>query len=129
MKSFTCRFIILLLLLLQGFTPLVHAHVQSVESGSGLHLHEFDSYIEKQTYTSVSSLAFIDKSGAVIDMSAAIKQQTSLIDNLDSSCFYFCVAVFLQQAFLEKSLDFSPYQAVFTSAIRYSVSAPRAPPL
>lgn len=127
MIIFIRRFIVLFLLLLQGFTPLVHAHVQTVDGGYGLHIHEFSAYTDKESY--LSSLEFFADSGAVIDMNSAIKERNLLSADLDAACVYACVLVFLQQFIVQQLLGFSPPLDALKSSIKYSVFAPRAPPL
>ena len=121
------RFIVLLLLLLQGFMPLVHAHVQAVDCEYGLHLHEFSTYTDQASYA--SSLELAADLGAVIDMNSAIKEQKLLAADVDDACFYSCIIVFIQRSVVSRLVGFSPPVDILKFPIKYSSSAPRAPPL
>ncbi len=126
MKLLLHRFIVLLLLLLQGFTPLVHAHVQADNAGYGVHLHDLSRYTNKAAH--VSALELFADSGAVIEMNSAIKANRLIVADVDFAILQCCALFFLQQSFVSKQIVLSPYYQTLKSSIKFSVSAPRAPP-
>ncbi len=80
MKFFILRTIILLLLLLQGFTPLVHAHVSGHGIESGLHIDGIILQIEKNPQT--SSFENIYQTNIAISISGAVQQKKQLLIGL-----------------------------------------------
>jgi len=122
------RSIILLLLVLQGFAPFVHAHVHIVGSDDGIHIHGI---------TSVSShehqLSALDKfscSNTAIGMQSAIAKKKSLSAALNVDVYYVGYTDFVQfPVFITNYVGFSPPRIDLKSSLLLSESAPRAPPL
>lgn len=123
------RFIVLLLLLLQGFTPLVHAHVQMMDSvEDGLHIHHADSLVNQAD--PFSSLEVCRHSGPIIDMHAAIQQKRLLEGEPVAISFSDYRHDFVLPLRAKIRIGFSPPSIVaIKSSINLSVIAPRAPPI
>ena len=122
------RFIILLLLVLQGFSPLVHAHAQEVDNGgSGIHIDEV-SRIWQDTGDTLS-FRNGEKVSPAIDMQAAITQKKLLIDGvLLSAIFIDTKLQFIHFFIINKLIGFSPPIVNVNTPVSLSVIAPRAPP-
>ncbi len=73
MMIFARRFIIMLLLLLQGFSPLAHAHVQSVEDVSGVHIHLYQLNVDTDTVPTITSEDVVGHSGMQDNLHASIE--------------------------------------------------------
>ncbi len=123
------RFIILLLLVLQGFSPLVHAHVQAIDSNdSGIHIDE----ISRVWHDTSDALSFTNSEhiGTAIDMQSAITQKKLLLDS-DLSHILFvdakpkCICLFV----INKLIGFSPPVFIVQPSVSLSAIAPRAPPV
>jgi len=129
MKIFICRFVVLFLLLLQGFTPLVHAHVQMMDSvEDGLHIHHTDTLVNQADQ--FSSIEASRHSGPIIDMHAAIQQKRLLEGELVAISFSDYKHDFVLPLRAKKRIGFSPPSfIVIKSCISLSVIAPRAPPI
>jgi hypothetical protein len=123
------RFIILLLLVLQGLSPLVHAHAQVVDNGdSGIHIDE----ISRIWQDAGDTLSFSNSEHAtspVIDMPAVITQKKLLLDS-DLSHFL-CADAKPQFIHLFGINNTSAFADVFIvqPSVSLSTIAPRAPPL
>ncbi|WP_174483504.1 hypothetical protein [methanotrophic endosymbiont of Bathymodiolus puteoserpentis (Logatchev)] len=122
------RFIILLLLVLQGLSPLVHAHVQIVDNGdSGIHIDE----ISRIWQDAGDTLSFSNSEhvATAIDMQAVITQKKLLLDS-DLSHFL-CANAKPQFIHLFGINNTSAFADVFIvqSSVSLSAIAPRAPPL
>ena len=118
------RFIILLLLVLQGFAPLVHAHVHIVDSGDGVHIHGVTSVTSHEHQ--LSALDKFSCSSAAIGMHSAIQKKNSL----NADICYANHTDFVQfPQIIKKTVGFSPPRISLKSSLLLSASAPRAPPL
>ncbi|WP_087871428.1 hypothetical protein [Bathymodiolus platifrons methanotrophic gill symbiont] len=73
MKIFIHRFILLLLLLLQGVSPLVHAHVHADGSNSGVHFHGINTPVNQRT--EILALDILCHADAIIELKQAISQK------------------------------------------------------
>jgi hypothetical protein len=129
MHSLSHRLIVLLLLLLQGFTPLVHAHVGQAEgfnSDNGIH-------IDGLGFASAgdSQLSDFDQVGyypLAIGINSAIQQKQDFDECSESFCFAVIInSVLPFRKHIEKLIGFSPPVIGFYSFFP-SDSAPRAPP-
>ncbi|MDF1582522.1 MAG: hypothetical protein RQ733_07030 [Methyloprofundus sp.] len=128
MNLLFCRFIILFLLLLQGFTPLVHAHVQIIDDmANGIHIDEL-SRAWHDTDTALS-LSANDYAGTAIDMHAAIAQKKLLLDGELENSLFFAAQLKLTRLFVIIN-NTSAFADVFIVKPPASLSAiaPRAPP-
>lgn len=128
MNLFLRQFIILLLLLLQGVSPLVHAHVHQDGGINGLHI-DVDGFstLSKQSPQN-ASLERVDHSGTVIGIRSAIQQKNQLIKHhpdtgLDLQSLHFSAPCFIENQLLYRSTVFAD-----TVLINLSTIAPRAPP-
>lgn len=123
------RFIILLLLVLQGFTPLVHAHVQAMDnSGNGIHIDE----ISRVWHDAGDALLFSNSEhiGTAIDMHAAITQKKLLLDGeLSNILFVDAKLQFIRLSVINKLIGFSPPIVIVKPSVSLSAIAPRAPPI
>ena len=122
------RFIIFLLLVLQGFAPLVHAHVHIVDSEDGVHIHGVISATSHE-----HQLTALDKfscSNTAIGMHSAIQKKKSLDADLNADTCYAIYTDFVQfTEFIEKTVGFSPPGSDLKSLLLLSDFSPRAPPL
>lgn len=128
MNLFFHRTIVLLLLLLQGVSPLVHAHVHADGGESGLHIDGISVLLEKDSQ--FTSLKTIGHSDAVMGMRSAIQHKTQLINDLPMSGFIGQYGHhFIQPYLLEKKvLLYSPPPFQNKLSTYLSIIAPRAPP-
>jgi len=125
MKLLFHRSIILLLLLLQGFTPLVHAHVSGDGSEYGLHIDGISSSAEKSPQ--LSSFDSIGHTDIVIGMPAAVQQKNKLFVEIPSFSHTNHNKLIKPLVIVKPSLFFSSIFLQRSVADRSS-SAPRAPP-
>ena len=122
------RFIIVLLLVLQGFAPLVHAHVHVINSDDGVHIHGITTASSHEHQ--FSALENISCSNTAIGMHPAITKKKALSADLDSAACYFGSFDLNQfSVLLENTVGFSPPDLILSSALSLSDSAPRGPPL
>ena len=125
MNLFFSRSIIFLLFLLQGLSPLVHAHVQADGGEYGLHIDGISVLAEKNAqFTSLESIGHSD---AVIDMRSAVQQKKLLVSNPDNGVSA-SAPCFVKSLFIEKLLQFSLPAFQKKLSISLSIIAPRAPP-
>ena len=118
------RSIIFLLLVLQGFAPLVHAHVHIINSDDGIHIHGITTATSHEHQ--LSALDEFSCSSAAIGVHSAIQKKKSL--NADAC--YASYTDFVQfPEFIEKTVGFSPPDSDLKSSILLSDFAPRAPPV
>lgn len=125
MKLFFHQSIILLLLLLQGFTPLVHAHVTGDGSEYGLHIDGISSSVEKSPQ--LSSFESISHTDIVIGMPAAVQQKNKLFVELPFFA-YVNHNKLIKPLVIENQLLFFSFVSSLGSDTGQSSSAPRAPP-
>jgi len=124
----TRRFIILLLLVLQGFAPLVHAHVHTIGSGEGIHIHGIVS--AGSDGHQLSALDNFSCSDTAIGMHSAIQKKKALSAdmNIETACPDY-INLIWAPAFIIKIIGFSPPEISLKSSLLFPASAPRAPPL
>ncbi len=131
MRYLSHRLIVLLLLFLQGFTPLVHAHVDATgfDSNNGIHIDGMDFAFSEQ-----SQLSDFDQAGyypLAIGVNCAIQpkrnadKKTKIIHSDFAISFNFVTPI---RRDIEKLIAFSPPSTGFYTLLA-SDSAPRAPPL
>ena len=124
----TRQFIILLLLVLQGFAPLVHAHVHMSDSGEGMHIHGIVSAASDRAQLSASDN--FGCSDTAIGMHSAIQKKKTLSAdvNVETVCSDY-IDLIRGPAFIAKIIGFSPPETSLKSSLLLPASAPRAPPL
>ena len=123
----TRRFIILLLLVLQGFTPLVHAHVHIIGSEEGIHIHGITSATSDEHQ--LSALDSFSCSDTAIGMHSAIQKKKPLYADLNADTAYSGYIDFIRvPVFIIKTIGFSPPDISLKSSLLLSAFAPRAPP-
>lgn len=124
----TRRFIILLLLVLQGFAPLVHAHVHMSDSGEGIHIHGIVSVASDGAQ--LSALDNFSCSDTAIGMHSAIQKKKTLPTdvNVETVCPDY-IGLIRASAFIAKVIGFSPPGISLKPSLLLPASAPRAPPL
>jgi len=126
MNLFFRQSIIVLLLLLQGLSPLVHAHVQEDTGEYGLHIDGFRALTENSPqFSAFDSIAHTD---VVIGMRPAIRQKNLLSSDLPNTGLNEATQDFTQAALVEKRLLYDLSVFVIEASIDLSVIAPRAPP-
>jgi hypothetical protein len=115
----------MLLLLLQGFSPLVHAHVhvQLAEDVSEVHIHMYQLDID--TAPIVVSPDIIGCGGVQNNLHADIEQPNVL--DMEQAWQSLNIAC-LQTPSIDKYIAFSPHSGVLKSALIDPIAAPRAPP-
>ncbi len=125
MKFFILRSIILLLLLLQGFTPLLHAHVLGYGVENGLHVDGIILQIEK--IPQISSFENTYQSNIAISMSGAVQQKNQLLTDLPQlkGLNY---KQLVKKAVISKQINFFSPVSTASSIVELSSIAPRAPP-
>lgn len=122
------RCLILLLLVLQGFAPLVHAHVHIVGGEEGVHIHGITTVTSHALQ--FSSLDNYACSNAAIGMHSAIQKKKSLDVALDTDTYIVSYAELSHSlAILEKYIGFPSTGLALKQPAFLSGSAPRAPPL
>ncbi len=129
MNLFFRRSIILLLFLLQGLSPLVHAHVQTDNGYNGLHIEGISILAGKSCQ--FASLENIGHTDAVIGMRPAIQQQNlSLTSGSKNNSIGNSYVQHLSIPHLiEKHSHFSFSAFLNKLSIYLSIIAPRAPPV
>ncbi|NOQ15977.1 MAG: hypothetical protein GQ581_02865 [Methyloprofundus sp.] len=129
MMIFARRVIIMLLLLLQGFSPLVHAHVQSVDDVSGVHMHLYQLNADADTVSAITSADIVGHSGMQDNLHSSIELPNLLDMEHGWPCFVMSKIACLQISIVDKYVTFSPHIDTIKPALIVSISAPRAPPL
>jgi hypothetical protein len=125
MNLFFRRSIILLLFVLQGFAPLVHAHVQEDGGEYGLHIYGINLAAEK--IPQFSSIKAKGHSEVTIGLRSAIQHKNLLINDLPISCFTDYTQYSVCPPFKEP-LQFSLLVFQNKPSINLSICSPRAPP-
>ncbi|MFK5947546.1 MAG: hypothetical protein QM500_02100 [Methylococcales bacterium] len=125
MKFFILRTIILLLLLLQGFAPLVHAHVSGHGIENGFHIDGIDLQIEKSPQ--ISSFENIYQTNIAISISGAVQQKNQLLTGLSLLRDLNYNKLVKYAVINKQTLFFSPVSSA-SSVVDLSSLAPRAPP-
>lgn len=124
----TRRCIILLLLVLQGFAPLVHAHVHTVGGEEGIHVHGITTVASHEHQ--LSTLDNFSCSNAAVGVQSAISKKKALQTAPDADTCFVSYADFVQPPVLiAKYIGFSPSGFALQYSLLLSDSAPRAPPL
>jgi len=126
----TTQLIICLLTLLQGFAPLVHAHVQSDNGQAGIHL-------EGLAYADYDNSQILSKSSEceahlVIGLGSAIQPKHLLVGDsaADEPQLYPVPADIIKlPVFIKKQVGFSPPARIDYFQVYPISSAPRAPPV
>mgnify|MGYP000630252796 CR=1 FL=1 len=129
MMIFVRRVIIMLLLLLQGFSPLVHAHAQSVEDASGVHIHLYQLNVDADTAPTIISADIVGHSGMQDNLHSSIALPNLLDMEHGWSCFIMAKIACLHASIIDKYVIFFPHIDAIKPALTVSISAPRAPPL
>lgn len=125
MNLFFRQSIIVLLLVLQGLSPLVHAHVQEDTGEYGLHVDGFQILTENNPQ--ISAFDSIAHEDVVIGMRSAI-QQKNLLNNMQNTGLDCSGSHYRQADFVEKQLMFCLPELANKRQINLSNIAPRAPP-
>ncbi len=131
MKFLTSRLIILLLALLQGFAPLVHAHVQTDNGQAGIHLEGF-AYADYDNSQVLSSKNSECEACLVIGLGSAIQPKHLLMGDsaADEPQLYPVPADITKlPVFIKKQVGFSPPVRIDYFQVYSLSSAPRAPPV
>ncbi|NOQ17116.1 MAG: hypothetical protein GQ581_08645 [Methyloprofundus sp.] len=118
-----------MLLLLQVFAPLVHAHTEIKGSDSSVHTHNFYVHISIETSESLESVQALQHSDVVIVLSPVIKEKNDLQDLFPRLYVQQCVWCYLQAQQLEQKPDFPPFFKAIKTSFKRFVAAPRAPPI
>jgi len=127
MNSSGSRFIILLLLVLQGFAPLVHAHVHISNTISGvIHINGLSvGNVDRD----IATIESVGRQHVAIEMSTAIQKNQSLDDRFDLHEFYIDTASCWYLPLSRHSLPGSSFATTIDSSRFLFSSHPRAPPL
>lgn len=126
MKLFFHRSIIVLLLLLQGFSPLVHAHVIADGGENGLHIDGISVQADKSPQ--ISSFKSVGHADIVIGMQSAVQQKNLLLIDVPNVSRKADETPFLLP-FIEKRIVFFSTISESNSVVEFSSTAPRAPPV
>lgn len=121
------RCIILLLLVLQGFSPLVHAHVHVVNGEEDIHIHSLTTVTSHEHQ--FSSLDNYICSNVVIEIKSAIQKKNSLDANSNAFSAYAIYTDFSQPSPLKKEyISFSLLRFSLKKLLFLADSEPRASP-
>ncbi len=127
MNLFFRRSILLLLLMLQGITPLVHAHVVAGGGESGLHIAGISVQADTDSY--FSSIKSVGHADVFISMPEAIQQKNLLLIKSVSVAFSEIITDLLPVlSFVEKRVIFFTHSSTSNSVVNHSSVTPRAPP-
>lgn len=127
MIIFGRQIIILLLLLLQGLSPLVHAHVQVDDGEYGLHIDGISIQIEGNSpLSSIKATGHVD---SVIGMKSAIQQKNLLKTDQPASRISYFEQLFTATSGKDNKRLFCSFIALSETSATLSNIAPRAPPL
>ncbi len=81
MLAYFRQFLVVLFVLLQNVTPLVHAHTDRDDLQSGLHMHLFESLRLSNGQTAISATRNApDLTGSIFSVDPAIKQHLTIQD-------------------------------------------------
>jgi len=133
MKFFTRQMIVCLLLLLQGFAPLVHAHVHLSDRSNveGVHLPFQITAAAESKQSDVISLNVHTDLDTIIALKSGIKVKQRLKDSFDANyCLLLSQLVVLQLILLSQDNIIFPITdipVISNSGINYLT--PRAPPI
>ncbi len=125
MNLYFRRSIILLLFVLQGFAPLVHAHVQEDGGEYGLHIDGIKLATEK--IPELSSFKAKGHSEVTIGLRSAIQHKNLLISDLPIAGFTDYTLYSIHPPF-KAPLQFSLLVFQNKPSINLSIVSPRAPP-
>lgn len=121
------RFMLLLLLILQGFAPLLHAHVQLHGVATGVHMHGFNIPIFQGVEVHAQDAA--DNCQAIIDIKLAISAQKVLNSEVERSHSSLRAPDLIAPHARENYHELVTIRSVFIPSTRFSTQIPRAPPL
>lgn len=128
MVAYFRLFLVTLLVMLQFVAPLVHAHVDEMGVGRGLHLHEFETlHIQSDSLFS-NALSYADSAQSmIVELGAAIKAPKS---SKDISPVYFLHSDLMQWSvkYIVQTVNFSPHTFIVVSEPFPSQNLTRAPP-
>ena len=127
MKIFIHRFILLLLLLLQCVSPLVHAHVHAEGSNNGVHFHGINAQASQQT--EILALDILRHRVAIIELKQAIFQKKLLDEESVNNHFSLRSIDIIPPFSIAKHVAIATYTMPLIPSIRWSLVSPRAPPL
>lgn len=128
MVAFLRQFLVVLLVLLQGAAPLVHAHTDGNVSQRGLHLPEFEAFhlVADSASLTAADHGVIAES-CIVDLGSAIKRQRAIEDHNPTSYTINNEPVFAITRVVEV-VNFSPQIACFVLDPYLSHNTSRAPP-
>ncbi len=117
-----------MLLLLQVFAPLVHAHTETKSNDSRVHIHSFHSHDSVESSDSAVSLHGLEHLDVVIELNFAIKDKVDLKDLFPSWYVQLPLWHDWQPQQPEQSIDSPPLFKTSKTSFKLLVIAPRAPP-
>ncbi|MEQ1635096.1 MAG: hypothetical protein ABL903_00300 [Methylococcales bacterium] len=125
------NFLVILLVLLQLFAPLVHAHVGKHFTSAGIHLPGLESRtvgVEAPTLQALD--CNFSSSNLIVSIEAGVKnkQPENVVDNADGAYIHQPAFVF-NVLIIATDSNFSPHIAAFVPYLYTPRYAPRAPPL
>ena len=130
MKLLLRQSCVFMLLLLQVFAPLVHAHIEGEASDSQVHIHNLHNHhVSVKSDDSVQPLPALQHLDVIIDLNFAIKDKVDLKDLSPSWCAQLPFWHDWQPQQLEQSTHFPPLFKTSKTSFKYLVIAPRAPPI
>jgi len=119
----------LLLLILQGLSPLVHAHVHEDGGEYGLHIDGLTGQVSQRSELQLSSSEVVGHVHIAINMQPAIQQQNILKANLPTFAFYKHQKNFTSPLRIEKQLIFFSVALPNTPSYYLATHSSRAPPV
>lgn len=128
MVAYCRQFLVVLLVMLQFAAPLVHAHVDTIGSGNGLHLHEFETlHIKSEALFSAFTDVVSTADSVIVELGSAIHVR-ALDDNSPDYYLHKDSVSLCGQALFE-SINFSPQNLPVIVEPSYSLPPSRAPPV
>ncbi|NOQ63022.1 MAG: hypothetical protein GQ582_00740 [Methyloprofundus sp.] len=126
MISVIRRLIILLLFILQGFAPLLHAHAHTIGSEEGIHIHGVTTVIAHTHEHELSELDNVACAQTTFSLHSAIQKKET---GESMPAFISTADSFQLAAIINQKIGFSPPPTDLKSLLFTLNSAPRAPPV
>jgi len=124
MKLFFRQTCVFLLLLLQGFSPLVHAHVHNLDSHTGMHMHhDISEGVEIGLF-----MHDINSVDTIVSLGSIIKENKGFKTSFDTDYFHVLTWAYLNSSVPVADVHFFSITEPSHTRFKFPLSTPRAPP-
>jgi hypothetical protein len=120
---------VFMLLLLQVFAPLVHAHTDASSDDGSIYIHTFGTQLAiDNSGSSIEHLQSVQHTDVIITLNSVIKEKNNLTDLLPKLYVQQHLWRYLQLQQSEQKIVFPAFFNTSKTSVKFFVTAPRAPP-